>query len=72
MDKDSFLVFMEPWLGWEEVEETDIDFDSLEPISTSNSLHIYSEEYDVDDYKYRLLYAIGHEGEPTIERKKMK
>lgn len=71
MDKESFLAFMEPWMGWEEVE-TEIDFDSLEPISTSNSLHVYSEEYEVDGYIYRLLYAIGYEGEPTIERKKMK
>ncbi len=71
MDKESFLAFMEPWLDWEEVE-TDIDFDSLEPVRTGDSLHIYSEEYEVDGYIYRLLYAIGYEGEPTIERKKMK
>lgn len=66
------LDFLEPWLGWEEVEETDIDFESLEPISTSNSLHIYSEEYEVDGYIYRLCYEIGGEGEPSIERKKLK
>lgn len=67
------LAFLEPWLGWEEVVETDIDFDSLKPVRTGDSLHIYSEEYEVDGYTYRLLYEISDvNGKPMIERKKMK
>jgi hypothetical protein len=66
------LDFLEPWLGWETVEDTDIDFDSLEPVRIGDSLHLYSEEYEVEGYTYRLIYAIGYDGEPTIERKKMK
>lgn len=68
------LDFLEPWLGWETVEETDIDFNSMKPDSTSNSLHIYEEVYHVDGWKYRLLYEISDKDEnlPTIERKRLK
>ncbi len=51
---------------WEEIE-TDIDFSKYDPISTSNSLHIYEERYEIDDKIYRLLYAIGYKEEPSIE-----
>lgn len=51
---------------WKEIK-TDIDFSKYEPISTSSSLHIYEERYEIDGEKYRLLYAIGYEGEPSIE-----
>jgi len=73
MEKEEFLKFMEPWLDWEDVVETDIDFDSLEPDSTSDSLHIYAEEYHIDGWKYRLLYEISDiNGKPHIERKNLK
>lgn len=52
--------------SWKEIE-TDIDFSQHEPISTSSSFHIHEEQYEIDGKKYRLLYAIGHEGKPTIE-----
>jgi len=51
---------------WVEAE-TDIDFSKYEPISMSNSLHIYEERYEIDGKTYRLLYAIGYEGNPLIE-----
>ena len=51
---------------WKEIE-TDIDFTKYEPISTSNSLHIYEERYEINGNKYRLLYAIGCVGDPSIE-----
>jgi hypothetical protein len=51
---------------WKEIE-TDVDFSKHEPISTSNSLHIYEERYEIGGKIYRLLFAIGHEGEPLIE-----
>ncbi len=51
---------------WKEIE-TDIDFSKYEPISTSSSLHIYEERYEIDGKTYRLLYAIGYDGEPLIE-----
>ena len=63
---------MQEWIeeyfkeNWKEVK-TDIDFTKFEPISTSNSLHIYEERYEIDDKIYRLLYAIGYDGEPSIE-----
>ena len=51
---------------WKEIE-TDIDFSKFEPISTSSSLHIFEELYEIDGKKYRLLYTIGFDGEPSIE-----
>ena len=51
---------------WKEVE-TNIDFSKYEPISTSNSLHIYEKRYEIDGDTYRLLYAIGYDGKPSIE-----
>ena len=63
---------MEEWIEkyfnetWKEIE-TDIDFSKYEPISTSNSLHIYEERYEIDGKKYRLLYAIGYDADPSIE-----
>lgn len=51
---------------WKEVE-TDIDFSKYEPISTSNSPHIYEEQYEINNRKYRLLYKIGSDGDPSIE-----
>lgn len=63
---------MEEWIKkyfnetWKKID-TDIDFSKYEPISTSNSLHIYEERYEIDGKKYRLLYAIGYDNEPSIE-----
>lgn len=51
---------------WKEVN-VDIDFTKHEPIKTSSSLHIYEERYEIDDNVYRLLYAIGYDGEPNVE-----
>ncbi len=34
--------------SWKEIE-TDIDFSKYEPISTSNSFHIYEERYEIDE-----------------------
>ena len=41
-----------------------------EPIETSNSLHIYEEKYEIDGETYRMLYAIGEDGPPTVEKLK--
>ncbi|MEY3501226.1 MAG: hypothetical protein RL308_2899 [Bacteroidota bacterium] len=66
---------MEEWIKkyfsetWEEIE-TDIDFSKYEPISKSDSLHIYEERYDINGTIYRLLYAIGYDEKPNIERLK--
>ena len=51
---------------WKEIE-TNIDFSKHEPISTSSSLHIYEERYEINEETYRLLYAIGYDGNPLIE-----
>lgn len=51
---------------WKEVK-TDIDFSKYNPISTGSSLHIYEERYEIEGKTYRLLYAIGYDGEPLIE-----
>ena len=69
MDKKSYT---QKWIEeyfketWKEVE-TNIDFSKYEPISTSNSLHIYEERYEIDGDIYRLLYTIGYDGKPLIE-----
>ena len=51
---------------WKEVD-VDIDFSMYEPISTSNSLHIFEERYEIENNTYRLLYAIGYDSDPNIE-----
>lgn len=51
---------------WKEID-SDIDFSKHKPISTSSSLHIYEERYEIDGKKYRLLYALGYNGKPSIE-----
>jgi hypothetical protein len=51
---------------WKEIE-TDIDFSKHKPISTSSSLHIHEERYNIGDKIYRLLYAIDNDGEPSVE-----
>jgi len=52
---------------WEDADPS-INFDELEPFDTSNSLHIYEEKYKVEDDTYRLLYVIGNDGPPSIEK----
>ena len=67
---------MKDWLNnyfkeqWVVVENNTIDFEKHEPISTSNSLHIYEERYCIDGDTYRLLYLIGDSSEPSIEKLK--
>lgn len=39
---------------------------TLKPIDTGNSLHIYSEDYEVEDKIVSLLWAIGNTGEPDF------
>ena len=51
---------------WKEVD-VDIDFSMYEPISTSNSLHIFEKRYEIENNTYRLLYAIGCDSDPNIE-----
>lgn len=58
--------FKEQWL---EIE-TDIDFTDETPVETHNSLHIYEERYIIENETYRLLYAIGHNDDPLIEKLK--
>ena len=64
MDKWIKEYFKEKW----ENVETDIDFNKHNPISTSHSLHIYEERYIVDNETYRLLYLIGNDADPNIEK----
>jgi len=66
MNKDWFdNYFKEQWVT---VEDCDIDFEKLEPISTANSLHVFEERYEINGNQYRLLYAIGDTSNtPTIE-----
>jgi hypothetical protein len=57
------LYFNETW----NIVKSDIDFSIYEPISTSTSLHIYEERYEIEGKVYRLLYEIGYNKEPSIE-----
>lgn len=52
--------------NWKQID-TDIDFSNYDPISTSNSLHIYEERYEIEGKFYRLLYPIGYNESPLIE-----
>jgi len=54
---------------WVEIE-TDIDFTDETPFETHNSLHIYEERYVIENETYRLLYVIGDNSEPLIEKLK--
>jgi hypothetical protein len=59
--------------NWVEVEDAveirrRIYEDKLVPFDSSNSLHISEDRYIIDGATYRLLYAIGYEGEPDVER----
>jgi transcription termination factor Rho len=62
---------MKEWLDnyfketWEEVNPG-IDFSQYTPISTSGSLHVHEERYEIEGKIYRLLYPIG-KGDPIIE-----
>lgn len=63
------LAWIEKWTRetWEEVE-TDIDFSQQIATSSSSSLHVYEERYQIAGKTYRLLYPIGDsEAEPLIE-----
>ena len=51
---------------WEKID-VNIDFSNHIPISTSSSLHVYEERYEIDGKKYRLLYAIGCDENPLVE-----
>ena len=67
MDEWFKKYFSEQWVA---VENNTVDFEKHEPISTSNSLHIYEERYSIDGDTYRLLYSIGDSSEPLIEKLK--
>jgi len=67
MDEWFKKYFSEQWVA---VENNTVDFEKHEPISTSNSLHIYEERYCIDGDTYRLLYPIGDSSEPLIEKLK--
>lgn len=80
IDKEQIGNFLEEWdkkYGrWKSIEaysplhkELIAKADKLKPISTSNSLHIHEEQYDIDSEIYRFLYAIGSDNEPDIEIK---
>jgi hypothetical protein len=58
---------------WEECSSNIqiLTFDK-EPIETNSSLHIYEEKYLVDGETYRLLYTIGDNSPPTVEKLKKK
>ena len=66
---------MEKWINehfkdeWTKIE-TDIDFTDETPFETHSSLHIYEERYIIENETYRLLYAIGHNSDPLIEKLK--
>jgi hypothetical protein len=65
--------FVKNYEVWEECSPNIqiLTFDK-EPIDTSDSLHIYEEKYEIDGEIYRLLYTIGDDGPPTIEKLKKK
>lgn len=48
--------------------ESDIDFSKETPFDTSNSLHIYCEKYFIDNETYQLIYCIGSDNKPTIQK----
>lgn len=43
-------------MEWIEIE-TNIDFSKYVPINTSNSLHIYSETYLIENETYKLTFT---------------
>ena len=56
---------------WEECSSNIqiLTFDK-EPFEVNNSLHVFEEKYLVDGETYRLLYAIGDNSPPIVEKLK--
>jgi hypothetical protein len=69
------LSFLDKWFQWEDMEDQSMieivlaEAKRMEPIHTANSLHIYEEQYNIDGETYKLIYAIGHDSEPTVQIK---
>ena len=69
------LSFLDKWFeNWEDVDESMVDIildeaKKMEPIYTSNSLHLYEEQYNIDGETYKLIYAIGDDSEPNVQIK---
>lgn len=42
---------------WITLENCEIDFSKYEPISSSNSLHVYQDKYYINGETYSLSYA---------------
>jgi len=51
---------------WVDINDCNINFEELKPISTSTSLHIFEERYSIDDKQYRLLYGISDDSNTPI------
>ena len=60
----------ENWIEVDNPEEIKdiIYLEKLSPFDSRNSLHISEDRYMIDGITYRLIYAIGFNGEPSIER----
>lgn len=80
IDKEQIGNFLEEWDKkhgrWKSIEaysplhkEVIAKAEIIHPISTSNSLHIYEEQYEIDGETYRFMYAIGSDNEPDIHIK---
>lgn len=52
---------------WEDCEY-DIDFSKYTPITSSNSLHVNSYIYEINNDKYRATYAIGNDTDKLVEK----
>lgn len=74
--KDSvkdFILSLESWKTLDEAEsniiKSIIKVERLEPISHSNSLHVFEERYEIDGDTFSLTSAIGGDGdEVTIQK----
>jgi hypothetical protein len=69
------LSFLDKWFQWEKIDDQSIieivlaEAKKMEPVYSANSLHVYEEHYNINGETYRLIYAIGHDIEPSVEIK---
>ncbi len=75
LENKTDLSFLDKWFEWEDINDQSTieivlaEAKRMEPIHTTNSLHIYEEQYNIDGETYKLIYAIGYDSEPTVQLK---
>ncbi len=72
--------FIEDWVKrygeWEQIEYDSPEYQDIlnktqdmDALSTTNSMHIYEQQFLIDGKTYRVLSAIGSDANPSIEIK---